>query len=562
MSQNRESNFRQPFVAAAPGRRSALGALTWEIWQRGSRLGWMVIGITALCGVVAWSVPNKRHFADSFEAVYWFLMVCSMILTFGIFHHAEYVRGKSWHGFPYRHFLLPVPTVVLVACPMILGLCSVELVYWVWAKLVFAPLGRVVILWPALVIGVGLLFYQATIWSLAGFRVTRLLVLAFMGLALMNFGMVPFILVVSGQRKETVFPVTALLLALMGLAACCGAWYSVEQQRHGGGRGKGVLKAIASHLMDLLPRRRKPFASASGAQFWYEWRQGGVVLPLCVGGLLLLAFTPLSWLMCSDHDSVLWVSGWALALPLLLGAFIGKEFAKPTLWSRDVSLNPFLAVRPIPAGELVVTRMKVAAASVTVAWFCSLLFLALYYALWADTSQLRECWDSLLQIYPRRSLYAMAGLSLVLAPIVTWRMMIVGWWAGFSGDRRLFAASLIGQLAALILLIWGAVWFCRLFWTHLEQLLHHTTAIGLVLVGLAALKLALARWSWRGIRPRRAAQYLLIWWICTLGFIAQVWLVNPPLPALKQLFLLAALLVFPLARVGIAPFFLEKNRHR
>lgn len=225
MPHNRESNSRQPFAAAAPGLRSAAGALAWEIWQRGSWLGWIVIGITALCGVVAWTVPNKRPFADSFEAVYWFLMVCTIFLTFGIFHHAEHVRGKNWHGFPYRHFLLPVPTVVLVACPMILGLCSVELVYWIWAKLVFAPLGRAVIFWPALILGVAVLCHQAIIWSLAGFRILRLLVLSFTGFALLNFAMVPFILVVSGQRAETVFPVTALLLALMGLAACCGAWY-------------------------------------------------------------------------------------------------------------------------------------------------------------------------------------------------------------------------------------------------------------------------------------------------------------------------------------------------
>ncbi len=86
-------------------------------------------------------------------------MVSSFFLVFGIFNYAEFNPGKNWHGFPYRLFTLPVPTRVLVACPMFLGVMAVSLVYLAWAKLVFAPLGKNLPPWPALVLGVGIICF-------------------------------------------------------------------------------------------------------------------------------------------------------------------------------------------------------------------------------------------------------------------------------------------------------------------------------------------------------------------------------------------------------------------
>src|ERR1043166_6048705 len=107
---------------------SPIKALSWEIWRRGRRFIYLIAGVLALCALINQIGWNRPYLLKNFEAVYWLLMVGSLFLTFGIFHHAEYNRVKNWHGFPYRLFCLPVPTIILVASPILLGLVSVEIV--------------------------------------------------------------------------------------------------------------------------------------------------------------------------------------------------------------------------------------------------------------------------------------------------------------------------------------------------------------------------------------------------------------------------------------------------
>src|SRR5215475_5758667 len=123
-------------------------ALVWDIWQRGRKIALVILALGVVCAAINHVVPDKRYLLRNFEAVYWVLMVLSVFLTFSVFHYAEHNRAKNWNGFPYRLFCLPVATSLLVACPMVLGVISVEAVYWFWAKLVFGPLGRVVSFWP------------------------------------------------------------------------------------------------------------------------------------------------------------------------------------------------------------------------------------------------------------------------------------------------------------------------------------------------------------------------------------------------------------------------------
>src|SRR3954471_124307 len=254
---------------------SQIKALSWEIWRRGYKLLAVIAGTLAVCAIINQTGSDKTYLRKNFEAVYWLLMVGSLFLTFGIFHYAEYNRIKNWHGFPYRLFCLPIRTIVLVACPMVLGVFSVELVYCAWGKLVFMPLGRAVSFWPAACVGVGMMCYQAIVWGLAGFRITRIIVLAFAGLLLANVGMIPLVEEIKILPERNLFAIGTGILAFLALTAAFGAWFSVERQRRGGGRGRARLKAALIAVVDLLPRRNRNFASPAAAQFWFEWRRGG-----------------------------------------------------------------------------------------------------------------------------------------------------------------------------------------------------------------------------------------------------------------------------------------------
>jgi hypothetical protein len=78
------------------------------------------------------------------------------------------------------------------------------------------------------------------------------------------------------------------------------------------------------------------------------------------------------------------------------------------------------------------------------------------------------------------------------------------------------------------------------------------------------LKVWFAVFSWSKITPRRTRQYLLIWVGVTVACVALAILSRPPFDfyRLTHLFVLGALLLFPLARLGFAPCSLSRNRHR
>jgi hypothetical protein len=540
--------------------RSPIAALTWEIWQRGRRSVWLVMGIIALCSLINLSVPAKVHAAENAEAVYIFLMVCSFFLVFGIFHYAELNPRKNWHGFPYRLFALPVPTWVLVALPMLLGVVSVELGYLAWAKLVFAPMGTSIALWPAAVLGAGIICYQALIWSLAGFRITRIVVLGLAGIVFMNIAMLPFFPELNPWPLEKLLTVLTCLLAGLAMGAFLGGWFSVEKQRRGGGRGRGWFKARIGQIIDALPRRRMGFASPAAAQFWFEWRRGGLLLPVCTVSVLLLIFVPVSWLTRTDPEATLLTLAWTLGLPLILAVVIGKGFAKPDFWSGDISLAPFLAVRPLASGEMVLTKMKVAVLSVAIAWLPILVFLGLWLPLWANTTQLKELWEAFLVLRGPLVVGAILVLFLLTAMVLTWRGMVGSLWVGLSGNMRHWVGAALLHAVAVGFAVWGVVfWVNHFAWGKLEA---YVSWLGWALALTAVLRLWIAAFCWQQISPGRVWRYILIWTGGTGSLVALGLLICPDIFWLKHLFILAALLPFPLARLGLAPRSLAKNRHR
>ena len=422
-------------------------------------------------------------------------MVCTFFLVFGIFHFAEFNPRKNWHGFPYRLFTLPVPTWLLVGVPMVLGLISVEIVYLAWAKLVFAPLGNDITFWPAASLGSGIICYQALVWSLAGFRITRILSLGFAGIVFLQLAIMPFASELFHVNQPEVVTTLTFLFPALAFAAFLGGWFSVERQRRGGGRGRGWLKLQIAKLVDILPRREKSFASPTAAQFWFEWRRAGLLLPISVGSVLLLIFIPISWFTRTDPSSTLFTLGWALALPIILATVIGKGFAKPDFWSADMAVPPFLAVRPLASGEMIVTKMKVAALSVAISWLLVLAFLGLWLPSWPNSSDLKDLWGALAIIHNSLLLYAILGLLLLLLMLLSWRAMVSSFWIGLSGNTKRFVSAALLHTIAFSILIWAIVFWVNHF--DSKQLERYISWLSLTLILAVLLKLWLAAFAWK-----------------------------------------------------------------
>jgi hypothetical protein len=545
--------------------RSTVMALTWEIWRRSQRATWLVVGIISSGWLVNQIIPGSFRASESARerllTVNWLLTVGSFFFVFGIFNYTEFNPRKEWNGFPYRLFVLPVPTWVLVALPMLLGVASVELVYLAWIKLVFTPAQIFRPGWFAVLLGTLMLFYQAILWSLAGSRMLRMIVLGLTGASFIGIAFLPFFAkyISSPWLSEKVL---IPLLAGLAIFALAGAWFSVARQRRGGrGRRNWVMTQI-ERLIDLMPRRSQSFGSPSAAQFWFEWRRAGLLLPVCVGAILLLVIGPLSWLLRHDSGHTVWTLAWTLGMPLLLAAAMGKGFSKPDFWSRDLSLVPFLAVRPLTSGEMVVIKMKVAALSTGVAWLLVLAFVSLWLPLWANPTGLNLYRFRLWLIYGDTH-YAIAILSVAAAMLLTWRCLMGSLWVGLSGSRKFFVGFTFLQGGAAVLALLGVIWHSAN--AKLLDLDLQLSWLGWILALAVIAKLWMAVFSWRKVTLGRVRKYALIWSGGTLCFVVLAVLVRcPPLDVyrLEHLLVLAALLPFPIARLGLAPLSLAKNRHR
>ena len=539
---------------------AAILAMTWELLRRGRRLACWAIGMILGCAVVAFSASDKTRLLDNFEPGLYLLMISSLILVFAIFHQAEFNARKNWHGFPYRMFTLPVGTSVLVIVPMVTGVAVVELVYLAWAELVFKPLHNPISFWPAAVLAAALPCYQALVWSLAGFRITRLIALAFAGMFFMDLGAFPAFPTMLPWPVDKVLPALGIFLTIMAFAAFFAGWIALERQRRGGGRGHGWCQARMGFILDALPRRKTDFASEAAAQFWLEWRWIGWLLPSCTSAAIVLIFLPVGWFSRTDAGATLWILGWALALPAILATAVGVGFSTPDFWSGGVAIHPFQAVRPISSEDIVVAKLKVALLSAAVAWIPVLGFLAFWLSRWANLSGLRELWSDEIILHGAVCWSVIVFLFLTFALTLTWRGMVCNLWAGLSGSLQQCLAASAWQILAVILVIRGFFYLMQQFkWERLEQYVQWVQGALVLAVGF---KVWLAVFSWRKISASRTGQYAAIWAAGTGAFVLLTLLLCPNVFWLKPLAIMTALLPFPLARLGFSPAALNRNRHQ
>jgi hypothetical protein len=420
--------------------------------------------------------------------------------------------------------------------------------------------------WFAVVLAAYVVFYQTSLWTLAGLRITRIIMLSFGGVSSLAVGLLPFW---AKQIPSPWFSERRLIPLMVGMTALAFliAWIAVARQRCGGGCRRAWLKMLLHRIVDALPGRRKDFGSPAAAQFWFEWRRTGWLLPICIAFLLAI-IAPASWIFRDDPRFTNYILGRLLVAPILLGFVIGKGFMKCEFWSANLSLPTFVAVKPLSSGEFVIAKMKVAAVSVLITGLLIFGFLALWLSLWADTEHLKRSLFQFVTFFPH-SWQIILILFVVAFLVLTWRCLVSGMWVGLSGSGLYYVGSLCVQLILpALMLLAAAIWSDAIdaqLQTHPAQYKSMVLSLlGWILALGILLKVWFAVFSWSKITPRRTRQYLLIWVGVTVACVALAILSSPPFDfyRLTHLFVLGALLLFPLARLGFAPCSLSRNRHR
>jgi hypothetical protein len=165
-------------------------------------------------------------------------------------------------------------------------------------------------------------------------------------------------------------------------------------------------------------------------------------------------------------------------------------------------------------------------------------------------------------------MYGTAVLVAVAAMVLTWRFLVSRLWIGLSGKRPLFVGSVVSIVVLVIAsLVLDAG---RLPGWLLADPARLSPLVWLA-AGAVVAKCGIAAYAWRGVGPRYLRAYLLAWLAATTLVVVSsvvLWgIVRTYVPPLdndraRSLVILIALLVVPLARVGFAPFWLARNRHR
>jgi hypothetical protein len=146
-------------------------------------------------------------------------------------------------------------------------------------------------------------------------------------------------------------------------------------------------------------------------------------------------------------------------------------------------------------------------------------------------------------------------------------MLATRLWSGLSGRKLMLAGTVVSPPGLLI----AGVLLDEYDWpTWLMADPARLTPLAWLGAILVVAKYGIAARAWRDVSPGRVRAYLFIWCAGTVTFLALglvVWNVmriyvpfDPD--RMRSVIILLALLGMPLARVGLAPITLARNRHR
>lgn len=558
------------------------------IWLANRRSFVALVAAAGICGVLFRTPGLVSWSSDALNALGYIPMGLSLFLTFVFCGFNESDRKERDSGFPSRLFTLPVATRTLIAAPVLFGVAAVGAVYLVWAGWVLPGLGRELPLsWPLLYLATGMVCYQVIVWSLARRRIARLFVLGCGGtilaigwLAFLDGTDTALILAVSPDRAYWVArPALCAMLVVLGIAAFLVGHVAVESQRRGGvapwlARREGDVskrrKNFLEPVSDAFPRSRKPFDSPGRAQWWFEWRRHGSLLPLATAGVLLVIMAPAPFLSPISAGTTLLMLGWISATPLLLAFGLGKGFGKADLWSKEPGPPLFLATRPLSNLEWIGAKMKVAAFAALISWLVVVALTTVWLWFWCDSQQLLAAWEFLKASYSTARLCFLPFVLFGVMVLLTFRFLVDSLYIGLSGKAWMLHAATFGVFLAFVGVIFASI-SLRQNPASLKNLLNPPAwlvwlwggCFTMKIVGAFLLANGARRRGW--ITSRSINRYALLWVIATSLLILVVRVFFPfDLIILsgvqKAVLILLVLSALPLLRISFAPIALVRSR--
>ncbi len=539
-------------------------AIAWEIWRKNR---WaLVVVLAAIPASFLLRILLGPWIPEMVKVWEFLLILLSTVIVFWSFCFTEMdARGRNL-GFPSRMFVLPVRTWKLVSYPVLYGTGSILLFYFLWSGVVWlqweVEVPRAIRLCHVSLLAAMMVSMQAIIWALHRFNWTRMIALGAVG-SLLGGGLIDIELENWLSRRGLV-----ILSGFVFLLAYLSALWAVDRDRRG--EWLGGLERFYQRIFDALPWRRTPFASLPHAQFWMEWQRRGWWI---AGGMAVmlacsLGIFPMATALYMDSTmTLISFSGLPIAA-LWCAACAGMHLAKSDLWSPELALHPVTSMRPISTGEVVLAKLKVAAAVTVLAWI-SLAALA-----WPAMQAARGLahlngdvitfWAKFPANHPALTHWASNPVVILTALGVTWHAMAQGMCPALAGRPRknIWAVGLGLFLFGIV--VTATHWLYR----HPHQLPAALAALPWITAAILAWKWASAarafaradrgkcysRKQWRGL--------LWIWAGLTAGVAASAFLGCSAHEIPVPIILFLAVWLLPGGELSSCAENLAENRHR
>jgi hypothetical protein len=470
-------------------------------------------------------------------------------------------------GSPSQFYLLPVSNGLIAAVMLLPAILSAGMTYAVTA---LAVNGMFAVGWPvagpALFLGMTAGVMQAISLAagpshtgrLAGWSLAAILLEGWLRAC---YGGGRFLLPQATWPAVTTAELSFMAL-LIGISFLVN-WAAISRDR----RGDPALMSIVDMRPAMLMRGRSPtvsrFAGAGRAQFWFEWRQKGLIIPglfAVFAGFMVVGYV-FDQFDNREYELLHGCFGFGTGLAPI-AAIVGLVVGHVDLAGANSECDSFLATRPATNAFLAGALLKTAAASLLVTW-----------VLWCAAMLATTGWLYLHQgTEPVLDLWTLHGeFAAAFATLGDWYAallfgaVLVAAWIPLS-----LAASLVltGRPRLLVSVVAGSVpaLLAGLF-------LASRAAEGQPGVPAAAWhfvigSISMAATAWLFVAARRGGQIGASFsvkaataWLAACAVGGCIYILVGPLN-LSDLVLVGGVLALPLASLAAAPLALAWNRHR
>jgi hypothetical protein len=498
-------------------------------------------------------------------------LVASTIPLIGIFSYVLNATifaqepGSLASSYPRHLLVMPLKCWSLVFWPMLFGSLIALLLLFVSVKVVYRSSGlEIPLALPALALLVIVAWFQAIAWFPLEVRFIRALIAFFAALAL---GALPVWIIVRGGQ-EAHFLITAVLLVYL-VAAYPLAFAALKAQRRGDSWQLWFSRAAAGRSLGRVKhvRSRRPFRSATTAQFWYEWICHGQFIVVFLAFEMLMIWSIVLNARRPINASMLpLIVGLLLFAPIAVISSSGPMFGRlRPIWAERRSFNTFMTVRPIASAAMVAAKLRLALFIALSTWLFVLMGTSAVVLLSRSLSGAITVWHRFESHYPGGQAPAICVLACVLAPALMVRMLTDGMPFALTGRKWLADTAAIGYLVLLVCLASAGVWLAQ-HPQYLPRIMAmapwFVAFVAVLKAGGVAVAFRIAL-RWKLIEWREIRRIIATWAAFAVAVIALVLLLSPPASviSMSSLFLGAASFV-PLVRFPLSTIAVEWNRHR